>query len=99
MTEKKLKGQGLMLLPPAPGKCQECAVEHKPEEPHDGRSLFYHMYFLMTQGREPTWEDALAHCDDKMHEAWRKGLAVHGVVVKKRKKVRKDVSRKEDLRQ
>lgn len=43
-----------MILPPPSGKCQECAVDHKPEEPHNRDSLYYQMAFRQKHGRWPT---------------------------------------------
>lgn len=40
-----------MLLPPAPGRCQTCAVAHRPEEPHNRQSFFYQMAFYQQEGR------------------------------------------------
>lgn len=52
----------MTLLPPSSGKCQQCATEHLPEEPHNQRSLFYRIWFHQEHGRTPTWDDATAHC-------------------------------------
>jgi hypothetical protein len=52
------------LLPPPPGKCQQCAVDHDPGAPHDATSLFYQYYFRKMHGRWPTWEDAMEHCTE-----------------------------------
>lgn len=60
----------MILLPPAPDVCQECAVDHKPDEPHNQQSLYYQMAFHMKHGRWPTWHDALAHCDERTRELW-----------------------------
>jgi hypothetical protein len=70
---------GLRLLPPAAGKCQECAVEHDPAEPHNRDSLYYQMQFQIRHGRWPTWEDAMAHCTDDLKAAWREQLSALGV--------------------
>ena len=67
--------QPLMLLPPAKDKCQECAVRHDPELPHDRTSLFYQVKFQMDNGRYPTWDDAMAHCTPDVREAWRAAMA------------------------
>lgn len=74
----------MMLLPPAPGLCQTCAVDHPSDEPHDVQSLYYQVKFKMEHGREPTWEDALTHVSDEMHAAWVAELSVHGVEVTSR---------------
>lgn len=58
------------LLPPAKDVCQECAVKHGPEEPHDATSLYYQYSFHEKHGRWPEWRDAIAHCPDHIKEAW-----------------------------
>jgi hypothetical protein len=67
-----------MILPPAPDKCQECAVEHAPEEPHNAQSLFYHFKFYEKNGRAPTWKDAIAHCNPETRLAWELELKSRG---------------------
>ncbi len=69
---------GLTLLPPAPDKCQLCAVKHEPHEPHDATSLFYQMRFKVTHGRSGTWADAVAHCARSLADAWRRALTQGG---------------------
>lgn len=66
--------QGLMLLPPAPGKCQFCAVKHEPHEAHNAQSLYYGTRFLMQHGREATWADAVAHCEPEIRAQWERLL-------------------------
>lgn len=73
--------EGMMLLPPKPGVCQECAVDHDPKLPHNKDSLYYQTKFHMEHGRYPTWEDAMSHCSDEMKEFWREELKKHGVDV------------------
>lgn len=75
MIEKK----DFVLLPPAKDVCQECAVKHKPEEPHNIQSLYYQISFMMKHGRAPTWADALAHCSEEIKTAWIKELKTHKV--------------------
>ncbi len=70
---------GWSLMPPPPGKCQECATEHAPELPHNQQSLFYQYKFYNDHGRWPTWEDAMAHCTDEMKEFWKRELRERGV--------------------
>ena len=69
-----IEGGGLMMLPPAPGCCQWCAVKHEPHMPHNQQSLYWQMKFQAINGRAPTWTDAMAHCSDEMKAHWRKGL-------------------------
>jgi hypothetical protein len=68
----------LTMLPPKPGVCQECAVDHPEEWPHNRQSLCYQYYFYNIHGRWPTWTDAMAHCDDEMKENWSKALMERG---------------------
>ena len=76
----KVQRMGTMtLLPPKPSACQKCAREHEPSYPHDQQSLYWHTWFKMQHGRSPTWDDALAHCDEEMYGQWKRGLAKHGV--------------------
>lgn len=69
------------LLPPAPGKCRLCAIAHKEEAPHDATSFYYRFLFKNTYGRDPTWADAMNHCDEATKEAWCKYLAKLGIDV------------------
>jgi len=68
----------MTLLPPRPGHCAVCAVDHKPEEPHDAQSLYYQYHFFGKVGRWPTWADAIAHCGDQMQKLWKTALAQRG---------------------
>jgi hypothetical protein len=66
----EVRPQTMMLLRPAPHLCQECAVDHRPEDPHNAQSLFYEMKFHMQRKRYPTWADAVAHCAPEVRAAW-----------------------------
>lgn len=68
----------MVLLPPAPYRCQECAVKHPPEQPHNRDSLYYAMVFQQQHGRSPTWADAAAHCTQEMQAHWRRELEAKG---------------------
>ena len=70
-----------MLLPPAKDVCQECAVKHAPEEPHDATSLYYQYSFKAEHGRWPGWKEAMAHCSEEMKLIWTKELRKKGVYV------------------
>lgn len=72
-------GEGFHLLPPPPGVCQECGVDHEPEWPHNAQSLYYQYAFFASHQRWPTWADAMAHCDEQMRQEWVRELAKHGV--------------------
>ena len=64
----------MALLPAGPGKCQICAVDHPPTDPHDAQTLYYGMRFLIKYGRDVTWADAMAHCSPEVIKAWRSEL-------------------------
>ncbi len=81
MTTVKTETGTMTLLPPKADKCQECAVDHKPEDPHNAQSLYYHVNFKMKNGRDPSWLDAYAHCTDEMKNHWRTHLMQMGVDV------------------
>lgn len=68
----------MYLLPPAPDKCQACAVAHDPDEPHNQQSLFYQYWFYGQHGRWPTWADAMAHCDEATRAVWTEHLTAAG---------------------
>lgn len=74
-------GGGWSMLPPAPDKCQECAVEHTEKEPHYAHSLYYRTSFYLKNKRYPTWKDALAHCTEDVRKMWITELALKGVKV------------------
>jgi hypothetical protein len=63
-----------ILLPPCPDACQECAVKHPPEIPHNQQSLFYQYHFYAEHGRWPTWDDAMAHCSPEIQTLWKAEL-------------------------
>ena len=69
----------MKLLPPKKGTCEKCAVDHTPEEPHSGASLYYQYRFLEEHGRWPTWADAVAHCSEKTQGCWKKELVLRGM--------------------
>jgi hypothetical protein len=81
----KTRQNAMTLLPPAPGRCPECAVEHDYFAPHNQQSLYYQMQFQAKHGRWPTWTDALAHCPPEVRAEWRKQLVermrAHGLDV------------------
>ena len=71
---KEVKMAQMTLMKPAPGLCQECAVDHDPRLPHDKTSFYYIFKFNMENGREPTWDDAMAHCTDEMKSSWKEAM-------------------------
>lgn len=64
----------LTMLPAKPGTCPLCAVDHKPDEPHNAQSLFYQMRFNIVHGRSATWADAISHCSDRVKQLWTDNL-------------------------
>lgn len=69
------------LMPPGEGNCSQCDYDHEPHEPHNQRSIYYQYAFHAEHSRFPTWEDAMAHCDDKVYETWRVSLGARGIEV------------------
>lgn len=78
---KEMPMPSMMLLPPRPDVCQECAVDHDPRLPHNQQSLYYQTKFHIEHGRGATWSDAMAHCSDDVRERWIEALKSHGVEV------------------
>lgn len=68
------KKNAMTLLPPKGDACQECAVDHAWDQPHNQQSLYYQMQFHSKNGRWPTWTDAMSHCPDQVKLAWREHL-------------------------
>jgi hypothetical protein len=68
----------MMLVPPHPSLCQECAIKHPPEYPHNKHSLFYQTKFCIEHKRYPTWMDAMAHCDQETKDKWSIALIGRG---------------------
>jgi hypothetical protein len=58
---KTVEPMTMTLMPPAKDRCQTCAADHKPEEPHNPQSLYWGVARQMQKLPPPTWEDALAH--------------------------------------
>ena len=75
----KDKSAGLTLLPCKPDVCQECAVKHESNQPHNQKSLYYQYKFYGEHKRFPTWKDAIAHCSEPIKQAWEKELKALGV--------------------
>ncbi len=68
------KSNAYTMLPPRPDVCQECAVDHPWDQPHNRDSLYYQMTFFAMHGRYPTWTDSMAHCSEGIKAMWRIGL-------------------------
>ena len=71
-----------MLLPPKADVCQQCAVKHPPEHPHNQQSLYWQYWFWGQHGRWPTWADAMEHGTPDMKAFWVTELAKHNITVK-----------------
>ena len=78
---KEIPFESVVILPPKPGVCPICAVDHEPDQPHNHDSLYYQMKFRQQHGRFPTWADAMAHCDEHVKQLWIAALAERGVSV------------------
>lgn len=76
-TTEPVVAKTFSLMPPRPGACLECAVEHDPTWPHNKDSLYYQTRFKMRHNRYPTWEDAMAHCTPEMRAEWTRLLVTH----------------------
>jgi hypothetical protein len=74
----EFKPAKMMLLPPAPGRCRICAIDHGPEAAHNAQTLFYQTRFNMRYGRAGTWADAVAHLPAELRAAWKEMLASDG---------------------
>lgn len=59
-----------LVLPPAPDRCQTCAMAHNPDDPHNPDSFYYQTVFHMEHGRPATWKDAAAHCPEHVRAVW-----------------------------
>lgn len=73
--------QGMTLLPPRPDVCQQCAVDHASEYPHNQQSLFWQYWFFGQHGRWPAWLDAMDHCTEEMQQQWINALNDRGIDV------------------
>ena len=64
----------MILLPPPIDKCQQCAIKHPPDQPHNQQSMHWQYWFYGKHGRWPKWSDAMAHCADDVKLRWTKEL-------------------------
>ena len=71
----------IRITAPGPGKCPYCAAEHDKGEPHDANSLYYRNRFFKDNGRFPTWEDAMKHCDEDTRRKWIEKLKRRGIEI------------------
>ena len=79
MDQIKGKHLAFNLLPSAPGTCPECGIKHEPKWPHNRDTMFYNFKFFNDNGRWPTWEDAMAHSEEKVKVMWREELIKRGI--------------------
>jgi hypothetical protein len=63
--------------PPREGLCLVCAIRHDYDSPHS-ISAFYRHRFYARHSRQPTWSDAVAHCDKETQELWKTALGYIG---------------------
>ncbi len=79
------KDNSMMLMPPAADVCQECAVDHPRDQPHNQQSLYYQYHFYARHNRWPTWSDAMAHCTDDVKTHWRflliESMKTYGITI------------------
>lgn len=68
------KPNAMTVMPPDPSLCQECAVDHPHDQPHNQKSLYWQISFHSTHGRWPTWSDAMAHTTPEVQAAWKQKL-------------------------
>jgi len=87
-VKTKVTVHKMLLVPPHPSKCRECAAEHDPGEPHDKLSLYYQYRFRGKHGRWPTWDDAMAHCAPEMKETWMEVMREMGIKPDSKTKVK-----------
>lgn len=81
----------MMLLPAAPGVCAICATKHDPLMPHNQQSIHYQYWFYASSnGRWPTWADAMAHCTDEVKKVWIAELDKLGITVDLKVKPKQD---------
>lgn len=62
-----------------PGTCEECAVKHEPDQPHNQQSLVYQYNFYDKHGQWPKWKDAMEHCTQEVKDKWIALLKEKGV--------------------
>lgn len=58
--------------------CIECGQPHKQEYPHDAMTAQYAAWCISHYKRLPTWQDAIAHCDEKMRGQLKTNLIAMG---------------------
>lgn len=78
---KEIPFENVLILPPKPGVCPVCAVNHNPALPHNKDSLYYQMRFRQENGRFPTWDDAMKHCTQEMKDWFIEEYRKRGIVI------------------
>lgn len=76
-----IKRGEFFLLPTTNSACPTCGVKHQETAPHDATSFRYRYIFSAShpQGKTPTWEDAMAHCDEETKFKLREYLISIGI--------------------
>lgn len=72
MLERMQEYAHVIFAAPVPGICPICAIKHAADQPHNCESAYYRMRFRRRYGRGVTWQDACAHCTDKVRETERR---------------------------
>lgn len=81
MTVTEIPMSAWTLLPPAKDRCQECAVKHEPDQPHDATSMFYGTKRRIEGHKTANWKDAMEHCTPQVREHWTSELTKMGIDV------------------
>jgi hypothetical protein len=68
------------------GRCLECGESHEHAWPHNIYSEYYKIKFFKENGREVTWEDAMAHCSDNIKKAVAFEMENYGIRVNLKEK-------------
>lgn len=58
--------------------CSICGTAHRPELPHNPRTLTFQRHASDQLGRAPTWADAAGHCPPEILGAYRTSVAAFG---------------------
>lgn len=81
INEHEIPFEHVMLVPPRPGVCPVCAVDHDLAMPHNRDSLYYQMKFRRRYGRFPTWKDAAANCTPEIKKRFAEEYAKRGITI------------------
>ena len=82
MSEAHEIGYDLIrIIPALRNACPVCAASHDPDAPHNRDSLYYQMRFFQQNGRWPTWNDAMRHCDRTVREMFIRAYRARGIEI------------------